>query len=133
MSQQQQIAPKNSKAANVPVKRDNFYKLWLTFMTPLHKLTAKSVEVAAELLKERKRLSKVISDTTVLYKNLFSVETKNYITSKCKITSSNYYVIMGKLRTAGFIIDNTINIKFIPDYNYEGDEYHLHIMFHLHD
>lgn len=123
--------PKNSKGINIPCTKDNFYRLYLTFLCPLHKLTSKSIEVAAELLKERKRLSKVIKDPVILYKNLFGPETKTLITQRCDITSSNYYVVIGKLKKAGFILNDSINPRFIPDYSCEDNNYHLHIMFNI--
>lgn len=131
MNQNQKTNLKNSKAACIDCNVNNFYKIWLTFLTPLHKLTSKSIEVAAELLKQRKMLSKKVNDPIILNKLLFGPETKNLITKRCKITSSNYYVVIGKLKKAGFITESGINNLFIPDKNYDGNDYHIHIMFHI--
>lgn len=121
----------NTKAIGIPCNENNFYRLWLTFLSPLHKLTSKSVQVAAELLKHRKRLSKVTTDLNILNKILLGSETKQDIMKECGITSSNYYVVISKLKKAGFLTNYGINPKFIPDNNIDAKNYHLHIMFNI--
>lgn len=123
----------NSKAIRVPCTRDNFYKIWLTFLMPLHKLTTKSTEVASELLRHRYLLSKAISDPVLLNKVLMGQETRTEIMKKCNITSSNFYVVMGKLKKADFLKDGGINPKFIPDSVMNSNSYQLHIMFNVKD
>ena len=97
-----------------PCTKEDVYKLWLTFLTPLHKLTPRNIEIAAELLKKREELSKVILDESILMRMLMSTETRDEITKKCNISTTNYHVALNSLKKHGFIKDDKINPKMIP-------------------
>lgn len=106
--------------------------LWLTFLTPLHKLTPSIVNLAAEILKHRFRLSQVIKDEDILDNYLLSnEEIRNAIIEKCKLSTSNYHVSIGKLKKAGFFIDGKVNPKFIPKVKVDKDHYSLLLLFKM--
>lgn len=106
-----------------------FFRLWLTFLTPLHKLTPKNVEIAAELLRHRHRLSKVILDEGVLMKVLMSTETKDEIIKDCNISTQNFHVAVSTLRKAGFFVDGKINPKLIPNITDTTTSYNTMLIF----
>lgn len=114
-----------------PCNEENFYKLWLTFLTPLHHLTPRNVEVGAELLRHREHLSKVILDEKMLMKLLMSSDIKADITKKCNITTQNYHVALSALKKAGFFKDGTINKKLIPKLDEGKREYNLLLSFQI--
>lgn len=110
----------------------NFMNLWLTFLTPLHKLTPSIVNLAAEILKHRFRLSQVIKDEDILDNYLLSnEEIRNAIIDKCKLSTSNYHVSIGKLKKAGFFIGGKVNPKFIPKVKVDKDHYSLLLLFKM--
>lgn len=99
----------------------NFFRSWIEFLQPFHHMKSREMDVAAALLKERYLLSKVISDDEVLDKITLSLDTKKKVMAEYNLTSSNFHVVLTKLRKAHFIIDNRINEKFIPNTIKEGD------------
>lgn len=99
----------------------NFFRSWIEFLQPFHHMKSREMDVAAALLKERYLLSKVISDDEVLDKITLSLDTKKKVMAEYNLTSSNFHVVLTKLRKAHFIIDNRINEKFIPNAIKEGD------------
>ena len=110
----------------------NFMNLWLTFLTPLHKLTPSIVNLAAEILKHRFSLSQVIKDEDILDNYLLSnEEIRNATIEKCKLSTSNYHVSIGKLKKAGFFIDGKVNPKFIPKVKVDKDHYSLLLLFKM--
>lgn len=126
---------KVNSVIRIPCKlSSNFFTYWLTFLKPIHKLTPGVISIAAEILKNRYELSKVISDDNVLDKYLLTnEEVRNKIIKACDISVSNYHVGIGKLKSAGFFIDGKVNPKFIPKLNEESKDYGLMIMFSFND
>lgn len=126
---------KIDKAIQLPCKlSNNFFYLWLSFFTPLHKLTPGVIKVAAEILKHRYILSKSISDVNVLDNYLMSNEDiRKDITNTCGISMSNYHVTLGKLRTAKFFIGKNINPQLIPPIKEDSDTVNLLFIFKILD
>lgn len=107
---------------SIPVSLEgNFFRYWIEFLQPFHHMKSREMDVAAALLKERYLLSKVISDDAVLDKITLSLDTKKKVMAEYNLTSSNFHVVLTKLRKANFIINNRINKKFIPNDIKEGD------------
>lgn len=108
----------------------DFIKTWLTFLTPLHKMTPSIVALAGEIIRKRVELSRVISDDDILDKFLFSDEKiRKEIMSNCNISSSNYHVGITKLKKAGFFIDGKVNPKFVPKIDEGATKYSMMLLF----
>ena len=79
----------------------NFIKMWLTFLTPLHKLTPTIINLAAEILRKRFELSESISNESILDNYLMTnKDITNSIMSNCNLSSSNYHVGITKDSTS---------------------------------
>lgn len=109
----------------------NFFKLWLMFLEPFHKLTKREIDVAASFVKQRYELSKVIKDNEILDKVTMSEDTKKKVREECNITLPHFQVIMGKLRKSKVIIDGKINPRFIPNIDEETGTFQLLLLFEL--
>ena len=97
-----------------------FFRMWLEFLRPFHKLTEREMDVLSVFLKERFDLSKVVSDQEILDKLTMGEDTKRKIREECNITLPHFQVVMGELRNSKFIDNNSINPKFIPNLNDSG-------------
>lgn len=109
----------------------NFFKLWLMFLEPFHKLTKREIDVAASFVKQRYELSKVIRDSEILDRVTMSEDTKKKVREECNITLPHFQVILGKLRKNKVIVDGKINPKFIPNINADNDAFQLLLLFEL--
>lgn len=109
----------------------NFFKLWLMFLEPFHKLTKREIDVAASFVKQRYELSKVIKDSEILDRVTMSEDTKKKVREECNITLPHFQVILGKLRKNKVIVDGKINPKFIPNINADDDAFQLLLLFEL--
>jgi len=98
----------------------DFFRTWVEFTKPLHKLSKREMDVLAEFLKERYELGKVITDADVLDGVLMSGDTKRRIRMKCGITAKHFQVIMSKFRKNGVINNNRIHLNLIPAITNEG-------------
>lgn len=108
---------------NIPASLEgNFFRYWLEFLAPFHKLTSREMDVATSFIKQRYLLSRAIKDDDILDRVTMSEDTKHKVMEDCNITPSHFQVIMGKLRKAKIIIDGKINPKFIPKNLNDGDK-----------
>ena len=107
-----------------------FMKFFLTFLTPLHKLTPSVVNLAAEIIYQRFELSKVITNNDVLEDYLLTNDKiRNEVITNCGLSVSNYHVGISKLKKAGFFINGKINPKFLPKITTESSSYSLMLLF----
>ena len=110
------LQPKPNNIMVVPASfEDDFFKWWCVFLRPFIKLTDKEIEVVASFLRQRQRLSKSISDPTLLDQIMMSEETKTKVREECNITQQNLYVIMRNLRKSNVFTYKEINPKLIPN------------------
>lgn len=109
----------------------NFFKYWVDFLNPYHKLTEKESEVFASFLQERYNLSKKVSDPAILDKLSLDIDVKDKIKEKFGITSTHLQVLISKFKKAGVIKDNKIHPKFIPNVKEEKGTFQLLFLFEL--
>lgn len=98
----------------------DFFRVWVEFLKPVHKLTSREMDVLATFLKERYELSKVITDSDVLDSVLMSENTKRKIREKCGISPKHFQVIMSKFRKNRVVTDKKIYLTLIPSITPEG-------------
>jgi len=112
---------------------DDFFKLWLKCIKFLHNLTEREQDVTAAFLRNRYYLSTKINDQKILNQVLFSEQTKKKIMTETNLSVAHFQVIMGKLRKAGVIKDNTLNPKIIPTLNPGAKDFKLLLFFEIND
>lgn len=108
-----------------------FFRIWLEFLRPFHKLTERETDVMAAFLKQRFELSKVVSDQEVLNKLTMSEDTKKKVRDDCNISQAHFQVIMTKLKKSKMIDNGKINPKFIPRINSDSSGFQLLLAFEL--
>ncbi len=108
-----------------------FFRYWLEFLRPFHKLTDRETDVMAAFLKQRYELSKVIKDQEVLNKYTMNEETKKKVREECGITQAHFQVIMTKLKKSKMIDNGRINQKFIPRVEEGANNFQLLLSFDL--
>lgn len=119
---------------NIPTKTlERFFRLWLDFTKPLHKLTEKEIKVTACILKYRHELSQKISDPVLLNEILLNVDSRTKIREECDVSLQYFQVMLGELRKKKVIVNNTINPKFIPNFNVEEKKFKLLLHFDWED
>lgn len=110
-----------------------FFKLWLKYTKPLHNLTEREQDVTAAFLKNRYELSSKIGDQKILNQVLFSEQTKKKIMEETNLSIAHFQVIMGKLRKAGVIVNNTLNQKMVPFLKEGAKDFKLLLFFEIED
>ena len=119
-----------NNAIMIPIEnREDFFRYWFEILKPFHHLTNRAMDVATALLKKRYALSKVINDSQILDKILFSTDVQKEIRAECNLSVPQFYSILNKLRNSNVVIDNKINTKFIPNIKEEDGKFKLLILF----
>lgn len=108
-----------------------FFRYWLEFLKPFHKLTDREVDVATAFLKKRHQLSKLIKDADILEKVTMGEDTKKQVREECHVTLPHFQVIMGKLRKNKIIVDGKLNPRFLPNIVEGEDGFQLLLLFEL--
>lgn len=108
-----------------------FFKLWLEFLRPIHKLTERETDVLAAFLKHRFELSKVVNDQEVLNKLTMSEDIKKKVKDDCGISQAHFQVIMTKLKKSKVIDNGKIEPRFIPRVKQGATDFQLLLAFEL--
>lgn len=108
-----------------------FFRYWLEFLRPFHRLTDREIDVTASFLKQRYELSKVVSNQEVLNKLTMSEDTKRKVREDCQISQAHFQVIMTKLKKSKVIDNGGINPKFIPKIDEGASSFQLLLLFEL--
>jgi hypothetical protein len=78
----------NQSITRIPCSITKFFKYWLLFTAPLHKLQNKEIDVLSIILKKRYELSKIITDQSTIDSFLFSRDIRDQILKEAKIKST---------------------------------------------
>lgn len=108
---------------------DSFFKYWFVFLKPFHHLTEREMDVITSFVKQRYKLSKVITDSDILDKVTMSEDTKRKVREECGITLPHFQIVMSKLRKSKVIIDNKINPRYIPNVKEENGSFKMMLLF----
>lgn len=122
-----------NSVVTIPTSLNDFFKHWIEFLSPFHKLTGKEMEVLVALIRRRYELSKAITDDNLLDKILMSSETKKSIKEECKISSQYLQVLISKLRKHNILVDDKINRRFIPNIPDKPEDFRLMLLFQIKD
>lgn len=109
----------------------NFFRWWLEFLKPLHKLTDREIDVMASFLKQRYELSKVIKDEELLNKVTMSDDTKRKVRGDCGMTQAHFQVIMTKFKKNKVIDGGKISPRLIPRLEEGAKNFQLLLSFDL--
>ena len=114
----------------IPLKctEDSFYRLWVEFLAPFHKLTTRERDVAARVIAQYVKLRQSISDPAVLDEVLWSQTSRNDMRESLKMSKPYFQMVVGKLREVGIITETGINSKFLPHMT-DNPRYILSVVF----
>lgn len=106
---------------NLKVSPDgDFFRVWVDFHKPIHKLTNREMDVLALFLKKRWELSKKIKDEEALDKYLMSEEVRNQIAEECGITMRHLRVTLSAFRKRGILVNEKFIVTLLPTITKEG-------------
>lgn len=106
----------------------SFYRMWIEFLAPFHKLTARERDVAARIIAQYFKLKDGIPDQEMLKEVLWSHTSRKDMRESLKMSQAHFQMILAKLREAKVLVDGDINPKYIPHID-ENPRFMLSIVF----
>lgn len=94
---------------------ESFFRMWMEFLTPFHRLTAREKDVAARFLIQWLKFKGSVQDEETLVELMWSKRSRRDMIESLKMSQAHFQVVIGKLRQSGFLIGDVINPKYIPD------------------
>lgn len=104
----------------VPCTDHSFYRAWIEFLTPYHKLTAREKDVAARILAQYFFFRASISDPDVIREVMWSPSSRKDMMASLKMSQAHFQMVKSKLESVGFLDGKDINPRFLP-HKTEGD------------
>lgn len=125
---------KNTNVAKVNCALDiGFFYMWLSFTTPLHKLTKSERQVLASFLAKRFELSQIIRDENMLDNVLNSIDIRREIREAVGLTTPQFNILISKMRRLGVMDGKKIDKHYIPNIQKDTGQYRLTIIFDIDD
>lgn len=122
---------KDEKIANINIKLKDFFFKWIEFTKPFHKLNPQQQTVLSLLLYRHYKLSQEITNTKILWKEVFDYDTKVLISDEMNIQLGSLENLYSQLRKRNVIKDNQITPYFIPPIDKKSKEFKLIFNFKL--
>lgn len=121
----------NNKTANIKVSINNFFLMWMRFTEPFHKLAPRYQTVVAILLRYYYELGKEITNEKILWKEVFSYDSKIKLADEMEINKQSVENLLTYLRKRNVIINNRISPAYLPDLSKDPSKFSININFHI--
>jgi len=107
---------KLDKLLHVKCTKKSFYRSWVEFFSPYHKLTAREKDVFARILEQYCILRDEVKDQSVLLEVLWSNRSKKDMRESLGVSQAYFQLVMAKLRKNGVLIDDDdIEPRYVPN------------------
>lgn len=108
---------------------DSFYRMWIEFLTPFHKLTAREKDVAARLIAQYFKLREHSEDPVVLRELLWSKTSKKDMIASLGMSQAYFQMVISRLKENGVIVNGDLNPKYIPHKSTEEPRFILQVVY----
>lgn len=108
---------------------DSFYRMWVEFLTPFHKLTLRERDVAARIIAQYFRLKDSVQDPEVLKDLLWSRKSRKDMMESLGMSQAHFQIVLTRLKTAGVLEDGNINPRYLPHKVPEESRFMLQIVY----
>lgn len=108
---------------------ESFYRMWVEFLTPYHKLAAREKDVMATIISQYFKLKKQCEDPVMLRELLWSQSSRQDMRTTLGMSQPHFQMVLGKLREVGVIKDGDINQRFLPHIRSDSKTFELRVVF----
>lgn len=121
----------NEKVANLNVNIKSFFRQWIQFTAPFHKLSNQQQKVLSLLLYYHYKLKQEITNNKILWKEVFDYETKVKIYTELDIQPSALENMLSSLRKRNIIINKQISSLYIPNISKDSKVFTIKFNFNI--
>lgn len=100
-----------------PVKctEDSFYRMWIEFLAPFHKLTSRERDVAARIIQQYFKLKERVDDPVLLKEVMWSQQSRKDMRESLGMSQAHFQMVLKSLRDANVLVDGDLNKAYIPN------------------
>jgi len=121
---------KPNKLLYLKCTESSFYRVWVEFLTPFHKLTAREKDVMARIIAQYFKLRERVTDPSLLNEMLWTQASRKDMRESLQMSPAHFQMILGKLHTAGVLLpDDSIEPRYIPDMSDDEPRFFLSVLF----
>ena len=107
----------------------SFYRCWMEFLTPFHKLTSREKDLAARIIAQYFTLKESIPDPEVLREVLWSTRSRKDMRTSLGMTQAHFQMTLAKLREAEVVVNGDLNPRYIPHKTANDSKFILQVVF----
>lgn len=127
--EQVQIPKRPNNFIFLKCTRESFFRVWMEFLTPYHKLAMREKDVAAKILSQYFKLKEQCSDPVILKELLWSQSSRLDMRTSLDMSQPHFQMVLGKLREQEVIKDGDINPRYMPHIRQDSNTFELRILF----
>ncbi len=111
--------------------KGSFFRLWVAWLAPYHKLTAREQDVMARVLFQYfKIMRKTTTDPSIINELLWTQESRKDMRESLQMSQAHFQIILGKLRKNGVLReDKSIEPRYIPHLSNMDTRFFMQICF----
>lgn len=94
--------------------RSHFFRMWVEFLAPWHKLAPREMDVFARVLEQYYVISKKVQDPELIPEVMWTNASRKDMRESLGMTQPHFQMILKALKDAGVLVDDKINKRFIP-------------------
>lgn len=129
MEQEQNKGHRPLKIARVKCTRDSFFKVWVVFMRPYHRLAPREGDVFATIIAQYFKLKAVCESPSILRALLWSSTSRTDMRKALGMSQPHFQLILKKLRDCGALIGQDINPRYLPHISPDSNSFELRVIF----
>ena len=107
----------------------SFFRMWIEFLTPFHKLATREKDVAARILTQYFRLKEQCSNPDMLRELLWSQSSRLDMRTSLGLSQPHFQMILRKLRDVGVLNGENINPRYLPHIIPDSSTFELRVLF----
>lgn len=126
---------RRDKIITLEVSPREFFRSWLVWLRPLHRLTEKEMDIAAMMLEAMQFLSSRVKDEKKRGRIITSLESRKRMSDMIGMSDQYFGMLVSGLKKKGFIQGEGINPQYIPRIDEWSRSYAvtLNFLFHGND
>lgn len=125
---------KNVNVKSIDTTVPAFFRLWLVFLQPFHKMTDSQMDIVSFLLYERYKLKLKIKDEEYIDELLLTSDNRKKLKERMGYATNQVLSnALNKLREKGVLKGNSINRALLPNIEDEPDNFKLVFNFNINE
>ena len=94
---------------------DSFFRTWVEFLGPFHKLSSRERDVMARVIAQYFKFQDKVRDPSLLNEMLWTHASRKDMRESLGMSPAHFQVILGRLRDASVLLENDmINPRYLP-------------------